>query len=51
MTKILLLSDTHGHLDERILAYVAEADRGKQEHRQQCCKNITKHKNVVLITN
>jgi len=27
MTKILLLSDTHGHLDERILAYVAEADQ------------------------
>ena len=26
MKKILLLSDTHGHLDERILKYAAEAD-------------------------
>ena len=26
MTKILLLSDTHGHLDETILKYVAQAD-------------------------
>lgn len=26
MTKILLLSDTHGHMDDRILAYAGEAD-------------------------
>ena len=26
MKKILLLSDTHGHLDERILVYCSEAD-------------------------
>lgn len=26
MKKILLLSDTHSHIDDRILAYVAEAD-------------------------
>ena len=26
MKKILLLSDTHSHIDERILHYVAEAD-------------------------
>lgn len=26
MTTILLLSDTHGHMDERILKYVAQAD-------------------------
>lgn len=26
MTKILLLSDTHGHLDETILKYVSQAD-------------------------
>jgi uncharacterized protein len=26
MTRILLLSDTHGHLDDRILAYAAQAD-------------------------
>lgn len=26
MTKILLLSDTHGHLDDRILKYAKEAD-------------------------
>ncbi|MEM9143603.1 MAG: metallophosphoesterase family protein [Bacteroidota bacterium] len=26
MTKILLLSDTHGHLDKAILKYVAQAD-------------------------
>ena len=26
MTKILLLSDTHGHLDETILKYAKEAD-------------------------
>ena len=26
MKKILLLSDTHGYMDERILAYAAEAD-------------------------
>lgn len=26
MTRILLLSDTHGYIDERILAYAAEAD-------------------------
>ncbi|MCL6265143.1 metallophosphoesterase family protein [Flagellimonas myxillae] len=26
MTKILLLSDTHGHLDDTILKYVAQAD-------------------------
>ena len=26
MTKILLLSDTHGHMDERILKYAREAD-------------------------
>lgn len=27
MTKILLLSDTHGHMDERILTYAREADQ------------------------
>ncbi len=27
MTKILLMSDTHGYLDDRILAYVKEADQ------------------------
>ncbi|MCO5725875.1 metallophosphoesterase family protein [Robiginitalea marina] len=26
MTRILLLSDTHGHMDERILSYAAQAD-------------------------
>lgn len=26
MTRILLLSDTHGHLDEKILKYVGQAD-------------------------
>lgn len=26
MTRILLLSDTHGHMDDRILKYVKEAD-------------------------
>ena len=26
MKKILLLSDTHGHIDERILKYAQEAD-------------------------
>ncbi len=26
MTKILLLSDTHGHMDDRILAYAGQAD-------------------------
>ncbi len=26
MTRILLLSDTHGHMDERILSYAREAD-------------------------
>ena len=26
MTRILLLSDTHGHMDERILTYASEAD-------------------------
>ncbi|WP_445381559.1 metallophosphoesterase family protein [Robiginitalea sp. IMCC43444] len=26
MTRILLLSDTHGHIDERILTYAGEAD-------------------------
>ena len=26
MTRILLLSDTHGHVDERILSYASEAD-------------------------
>jgi putative phosphoesterase len=26
MTRILLLSDTHGHIDERILSYAAQAD-------------------------
>lgn len=26
MTKILLLSDTHGHMDDRILAYAQQAD-------------------------
>ncbi|MDO5608734.1 MAG: metallophosphoesterase family protein [Capnocytophaga sp.] len=26
MTKILLLSDTHSHIDDRILAYASEAD-------------------------
>jgi len=26
LTRILLLSDTHGHMDERILSYVREAD-------------------------
>ncbi len=27
MTKILLLSDTHGHMDDRILSYAKEADQ------------------------
>ena len=27
MTRILLLSDTHGHMDDRILAYAKEADQ------------------------
>jgi len=26
MTKILLLSDTHGHMDKTILKYAAQAD-------------------------
>ena len=26
MTRIFLLSDTHGHMDERILHYAAQAD-------------------------
>ena len=27
--KILVLSDSHGHLDDRILAHAAEADEAK----------------------